>query len=95
MNEFIARIGTFFLLIGTFLFILFLASDFAHQTDFDYFFLSLMAIVAGWMLQKKRAARPPSGRFGYIRKMREDAKKRQEEAKKQREEKLKAKEEKK
>jgi hypothetical protein len=79
MDEFIIRIGTFFLLIGTFLFIMFLGSDMANKTNFDYFFLALGVILVGWMMRKKKAPPPPSGRFGSIRKMREEAKKRQEE----------------
>lgn len=78
MEEFIARIGTFFILIGTFLVIMFIASDLADQTDFDYLFLAMMAIVAGWMMQKKRAKPPPAGRFAYLRRMREGSKQRQE-----------------
>ena len=79
MDDFIVRIGTFFLLIGAFLFIMFLGSDMADKTNFDYFFLALVAILVGWMMQKKKAPPPPSGRFGSIRKMREEAKKRREE----------------
>ena len=71
MNEFVVRIGTFFILIGTFLLIMFLASDFAKQPNFDYFFLALTAIVTGWMMQRKKAPPPPSGRFSYFKKMRE------------------------
>jgi hypothetical protein len=79
MDGFTVRIGTFFLLIGAYLFIMFLASDFAHQTNFDYLFLALMAIVAGWMMQRKKAPPPPSGRFGYFRRMRENADRKAEE----------------
>ena len=74
MDEFGVRIGTFFLLIGTFLFIMFLGSDMSDQTNFDFFFLALGAILVGWMLRRKKAPSPPSGRFGSIRKMREVAK---------------------
>jgi hypothetical protein len=87
MDGFTVRIGTFLLLIGTYLFIMFLASDFAHQTNFDYLFLALMAIVAGWMMQRKKAPPPPSGRFGYFRRMRENANKRKEEKNRKSEEK--------
>jgi hypothetical protein len=75
MEEFVARIGTFFLLIGVFLFIIFLASDMGKQTDFDYLFLAIIAVVAGWMMQRKRPRPPSAGRFGYIRRMRAGAKK--------------------
>ena len=86
MDEgFVVRVGTFFLLIGTFLFIMFLASDMAQQTNFDYFFLSLMAIVTGWMMRRKKAPPPPSGRFSYFKGLRdknEEKSKKPEEKKK-------------
>ena len=82
MEEFIARIGTFFLLIGTFLVIMFIASDMANQTDFDYLFLAMMAIAAGWMMQKKRPRKPPSAdRFSYLHKWRAGSKKKSEDKK--------------
>ena len=71
MDDFIVRIGTFFLLIGTFLMILFLASDMVDKTDFDYFLVALMVLAAGWMMKRKKAPQPPSGRFSYFRKLRE------------------------
>jgi len=79
MDEFIFRVGTFFLLIGTFLFIIFVASDMTDQTDFDFFFLSLIAIVSGWLMRKKKKPALPSGRFGFYKKMRENARKKAEE----------------
>ena len=50
----ILRMGVFFLLIGTFLGILFIASDMAGQTDFDYLFLAMMAIGGGWMIRRRK-----------------------------------------
>lgn len=73
MDEFIARIGTFFLLLGTFAFILFLASDWANQTDFDLLFLAMIGIVAGWLMQRRRPRPPSSGRFGFFRRLRGDS----------------------
>lgn len=70
-NEFIIRIGTFFLLIGVGVFILFVASDYAGKTNFDYLFWSVLAVTVGLMLRRRRPPRPPSDRFSYVRKLRE------------------------
>ena len=78
-KEFVPRIGTFLLLLGMFFFILFLASDFADQPDFDWLFLGLLFAAAGFGLRRRASPPPPAGRFGAIRKMRENAKKRKEE----------------
>ncbi len=73
------RVGTFFILVGIMLIILFAASDMARTPDFDFFFLGLLALAVGIFLRRKAPAPPPSGRFSAIRKMRENAKKRKEE----------------
>jgi succinate-acetate transporter protein len=78
-REFIPRIGTFLILLGIFFLIIFLASDFANQADFDWLFLSLLFWALGFFLRRRASPPPAAGRFGMIRKMREDAKKRKEE----------------
>ena len=78
VNEFIVRMGTFFLVIGVGVFILFIASDSAGKTNFDYLFWSMLSVTVGIMLRRRRPPPPPSGRFGYVRKMREGSKKRRE-----------------
>jgi hypothetical protein len=78
LNAFIVRIGTFFVLIGVGVFILFIASDAAGQTNFDYLFWSVLSVTVGIMLRRRRPPPPPSGRFGYVRKMREGSKKHRE-----------------
>jgi hypothetical protein len=75
MEELIVRVGTFFTLIGFYLLVLFIASDFAHMTDFDYLFLAVLAIGVGWVLQRRRPPPPPAGRFSVLRKLRENFKK--------------------
>ncbi len=70
-KEFIIRIGTFFLLIGTGILILFIASDYAGKTNFDYLFWAVLSITIGWMLRRRKAPPPPSGRFSYVRRLRE------------------------
>jgi len=71
LNEFVIRIGTFFLLIGVGIFILFIASEYAGQTNFDYLFWSVLLATVGIMLRRRRPRRPPSDRFSYVRKLRE------------------------
>ncbi len=70
-KEFIIRIGTFFLLIGTGIFILFIASDYAGKTNFDYLFWAVLSITIGIMLRRRKPPPPPSGRFSYIRRLKE------------------------
>jgi len=70
-KEFIIRIGTFFLLIGSGIFILFVASDYAGKTNFDYLFWAVLSVTVGIMLRRRKPPPPPSGRFSYIRRMRE------------------------
>ena len=78
VNAFIVRIGTFFVLIGVGVFILFVASDAAGQTNFDYLFWAVLSVTVGIMLRRRKPPSPPSGRFGYVRKMREGSKHRRE-----------------
>ncbi len=78
-SEFIPRIGTFLILLGIFFSILFLASDFAKQTDFDWLFLGILAIAIGIVFRRRAPPPPPAGRFALLRKLRENAKKRREE----------------
>ena len=78
-SELVPRVGTFLYLLGIFAFIFFLASDFAHQPDFDYLFVSMVLLGFGFLLRRRAAPVPPTGRFGMVHKMREEAKKRKEE----------------
>jgi len=69
MREFIIRIGTFFVLIGIGIFILFLASDYADKPNFDYLFWAVLSVTVGLLLQRRRAPHPPSGRFDILRRL--------------------------
>ena len=69
MREFIIRIGTFFILIGVGIFILFLASDYADKPNFDYLFWAVLSVTVGLLLQRRRPPRPPSGRFDILRRL--------------------------
>jgi hypothetical protein len=70
------RVGVFFLLIGSFLAVLFIASDMAGQTDFDYLFLAMLTLGAGWMMRRGKKRPPPSNRFAWFKKTREAMKNR-------------------
>ena len=73
-KEFIARIGVFFFVIGAFLFVLFVSSDLAKHADFDYLFLSMLALGIGWSLRRRRPAPPAAGRFSWYNKTRSSMK---------------------
>jgi len=75
----VPRVGTFMLLLGIFSLIFFLASDFAERPDFDWLFVGMVLLGFGILLRRRAAPSPPAGRFGMIRRMREEAKKRKEE----------------
>jgi hypothetical protein len=76
MTDFIARIGTFFFLLGFGLFVLFLASDMADMPQFDYLCLSMLSIGLGWMMVRRKAPPPSAGRFSWVKKTRENMRKR-------------------
>jgi hypothetical protein len=68
-NNFSHRFGTFFILVGLVLLILFLGSVFSGKLRLSYFLLSAAAFFLGNLLQR-RAPRLPSGRFDTINKLR-------------------------
>jgi hypothetical protein len=70
-KELFIRMGTFFLLIGAGIFILFIASEYAGKTNFDYLFWAVLAATIGLILRRRRPPPPPSGRFSSLRKMRQ------------------------
>lgn len=85
-KEFISRIGTFFLLIGIGTMWVFIVSDMSNNTDFVFFFISIVSLVSGWHF--KRITAPPSkagSRFEALRKFiqkRREAKAKKDAAKK-------------
>ena len=97
MTDFISRIGTFFLLIGLGLMLLFIASDQARtydpqlQTDYNYLFFSVLLLTTGFIFRRRAAPPPAAERFKGIRKMRENANKRKEDKAKAKQEKQKKK----
>jgi len=78
MEEFMLRIGTFFFVIGTGIFILFIASDYAGRANFDYLFWAVLVITVGISIRSRKPPPPPSGRFSFLKKMRERSKKKEE-----------------
>lgn len=83
-DPFIVRVGTFFLVMGSGTFLLFVVSDLANRVDFDYLFVSMLLIFIGWYFRRGKAPPPSAGRFAWVRKSREDARKRKEEKQKSR-----------
>lgn len=69
--EFVARVGTFFVLVGIGLLIFFLISDAANEPKLDYFCWSAIFFIIGFAFQSrfKRPKGPPSGRFSILQKL--------------------------
>jgi hypothetical protein len=67
-TELIYRVGTFFLLVGIGLVILFILSESAKQVVFSYFCWGTILLTVGFLFraQYKRAAPPSSGRFSVL-----------------------------
>jgi flagellar biosynthesis component FlhA len=82
----VVRMGTFFLIIGAGAFLLFVISDLADKVDFDFLFISVLLLFVGWYFRRKKAPPPSAGRFSYVNKTREDARKRKEEREKAKQE---------
>jgi len=85
-NEYISRMGTFFLLLGVLLMVIFIASDMGEVTYFRYFFFATVSILIGVFFKRITAKPPkPGTRFNWFRNLRQrqrDAAKKREEAKK-------------
>jgi hypothetical protein len=75
----IYRVGTFFYVMGGGIFLIFVATDFAEQAEFDYLFMSLLMVGIGWMFRRGKPGPPSAGRFAWVKKKREEAKKKKQE----------------
>jgi len=73
-DDLIIRMGTFFMVMGGGVFLLFVTSDIADKANFDYFFISLILTALGWFFRRKKPAPPPAGRFEAFKKWRETSK---------------------
>lgn len=78
LNEFLIRIGTFCILIGIGIVMLFIASDAAGKANFDYLFWAVLALTLGVLLRRRKAPPPPSGRFAALRGFRDRTKNRKD-----------------
>jgi len=74
----IVRIGTFLILVGLALLIVFIGSIMGKDTNGIYLLLSFATIFLGFMLRRNRTIRE-SGRFGAIRRASEHSRQRREE----------------
>ena len=75
----VVRMGTFFLVMGGGVFVLFVISDLAEEVDFDYLFISVLLFFIGWYFRRGKAPPPSAGRFSMINKSRDEARKRRDE----------------
>ncbi len=74
-NELIYRVGTFFLMVGIGLFVLFILSEASQQTTFSYFCWSTVLLTIGFAFRAKyKRSLPPSGRFSLLRRLRPKSK---------------------
>jgi hypothetical protein len=83
-KEFVARIGTFFGLVGLGLMIFFILSDASSNPRLSYFCGGTILLTLGFFLrgQFKKPAGPPSGRFGVLGRMKNTFKGKPKEEKK-------------
>jgi len=70
-KEFLYRVGTFFLLVAIGLLFLFLLSESAGKTSFDYFCWSTVLFVLAFVFraQYKKPAGPAHGRFSILKRL--------------------------
>jgi hypothetical protein len=72
------RIGTFFILVGLGLLILFVGSAISKDSHGIYLLLSLAAILVGFLFRRNRQVKE-SGRFGFIHRAKERNRQRRKE----------------
>ena len=77
-NEIGPRIGTFFILIGCVLLMLFVGSIFGRDTNFIYLLCSATALFFGYLFRRSNTPPEPM-RFSTIRKVNQRARQRREE----------------
>jgi hypothetical protein len=70
-QEFVSRVGTFFVLVGIGLMVFFMLSDAAKDPRISYFCLGTLLLSMGFVFraQFKRPAGPPSGRFSVLQRL--------------------------
>ena len=70
LSEFVSRIGAFFILLGTGILILFIASEGAGAANFDYLFWAMLSVLLGFILRGRRSRPEPADRFSMLRRLR-------------------------
>jgi hypothetical protein len=71
----IYRVGTFFLLVGFGFVILFILSDAVRQTAFNYLCGGTILLIVGFLFRAQyKRARPPSGRFSILGRLKRPSK---------------------
>ena len=78
-HDLIPRIGTFLILVGCGLMILFVGSAFSQEANYNYFFLSLAVLFVAYLF-RRRAQPRESSRFSAIRRAREKKHQRREQS---------------
>jgi hypothetical protein len=69
-TELIYRVGTFFLLIGIGLVVIFILSEAAQKTSFSYFCWGTILLVIGFMFRSQyKRSMPSSGRFSILKRL--------------------------
>jgi sugar phosphate permease len=79
--EFLPRIGTFLVLVGIGLLLVFIGSGMAKAPHYGYLFGSLIVLVFGFLLRRRAKPRPSSGRLRVVRGIYDKNKERQEQKK--------------
>jgi hypothetical protein len=74
----LVRIGTFFIIVGLALLVMFVGSIMSKEIHGIYLFLSFSAFVVGFLLRRNRPV-SDSGRFGAIRRLSERSRHHREE----------------
>ena len=63
------RVGTFFLLVGFGLLLIFLGSEFSREPDFNFFFMGLGALFLGLLFRRRPGGPPQTSRFQTLRRI--------------------------
>ncbi len=79
--EFLPRIGTFLILVGIGLMMIFIGSIQGNVPQFGILFFSLIALFLGFILRRCAKPRSPSGRFRTLGKLRGTGKDKKEKSK--------------
>jgi hypothetical protein len=86
-NNFFTRVGTFFILIGCGLLLLFVASVFAREFSILYLLLAVPALLLGLGFRRRGAPKLEPARFSSIRKANQRSRQRREEKQAQKDQK--------